>query len=230
MDNYDQNLIHIKGVRDGLLMTLGRGEWPDLQNQLVNHISENEAFFKGAKVAIEVGNQTLRAAELGSLRNLLSDRDVTLWAVLSSSSITEKNAQALGLATRLSIPRAERIIKTQDTMIEGESAILVHRTLRSGYKITNNGHVIVIGDINPGAEIIAGGSIVVWGKIKGMVHAGADGNETALICALELSPMSLRIGELMAEPQLKKNFTHPERARIENNQILVEPWDNKGEA
>ncbi len=230
MENIDRNIIQIKGMRDGLLMTSVEGKWSDFQTKLLELISENEGFYKGAKIAIEVGNQTLHAAELGSLRNLLSDKEVSLWAILSSSSITEKNAQALGLATRIFTPKTDQEKKSQDTSTGGENAILINRTLRSGNKITNPGSVIVIGDINPGAEIIAGGNIVVWGKIKGMVHAGAAGDKKALICALQFSPTHLRIAELIAEPHIKHNKALPEIARIEKEQIIIKPWDYKGGA
>ena len=80
----------------------------------------------------------------------------------------------------------------------GEGAILVRRTLRSGYSLQHSGHVVVIGDVNPGAEIIAGGDVIVWGHLRGMVHAGAEGNDDAVVCALDLAPTQLRIGGLIA--------------------------------
>ena len=61
-------------------------------------------------------------------------------------------------------------------MLDQEAVgILVHRTLRSGQALHHAGHVTLIGDVNPGAEIIAGGDIVVWGKLRGIAHAGAMG-------------------------------------------------------
>ncbi|HBX68952.1 MAG TPA: septum site-determining protein MinC, partial [Chloroflexi bacterium] len=84
-----------------------------------------------------------------------------------------------------------------------------------------------IGDVNPGAEIVAGGNVIVWGRLRGTVHAGADGNQDAIICALDLSPTQLRIAEQIsvAPPQRKKS--RPELARLQNNQVIAEPWDNK---
>ena len=70
--------------------------------------------------------------------------------------------------------------------------------------IEYQGNVIVFGDVNPGAEIMAGGSVLIWGRLRGLVHAGADGDEEAIVGALEFSPMQLRIaGKIAVSP--KKN-------------------------
>ncbi len=90
-------------------------------------------------------------------------------------AVTEQTAQVLGMATRISAPRPERAIRPLDTNLEGESAIFVQRTLRSGFKVSHHGHVIVVGDVNPGAEVIAGGSIVIWGRLRGSFTQGQRG-------------------------------------------------------
>lgn len=218
-------LVQIKGVKEGLLITLGEGEWPDLQKALVEHIREQASFFQGAKVALDIGNHILHATEMCSLRDQLSENGVSLWAVLSNSPVTEKTAQVLGLATRLSIPKPERVIKPASATLDGEVAILIHRTLRSGHKVEYKGNVVVIGDVNPGAEIIATGSVVVWGRLRGVVHAGAEGNEKAEVCALDLSPMQLRIADKVAIPPKRKGKPQPEIAHIINQQVVADPWE-----
>ena len=220
--------MHIKGIKDGLLVTLGEGPWPDLEETLLQHVEERAGFFKGARLALDVGNHLLRAVELGALRDKLSERGINLWAIISTSPITEQTAQVLGLATRISTPRPERVVKPLDTNLEGEGAIVVHRTLRSGFKVSSKGHVIVIGDVNPGAEVIAGGSVVVWGRLKGVVHAGAEGDESAVVCALEMEPMQLRIAGLVAIPPRRRTKSDPEIAKIVNGQVVAESWKPKG--
>jgi septum site-determining protein MinC len=168
----------------------------------------------------------LKASEMGQLRNQISEREVILWAVLSNSPTTERTAQTLGLETHLARPKPEPA--AQDTRYQdGDPAILVHRTLRSGYSLQNSGHVIILGDVNPGAQIISGGDVIVWGHLRGMVHAGAGGNENAVICALDLAPTQLRIaGEIAITPQ-RRGKTLPEMARIVNGQVIAEPWNPK---
>jgi septum site-determining protein MinC len=104
--------------------------------------------------------------------------------------------------------------------------ILVHRTLRSGQVVQHPGHVVVIGDVNPGAEIIAGGDVVVWGKLRGVVHAGATGDDEAVVCALSLAPLQLRIGNHIARtPEGREDVPErPEMASVQGGEIVAEPW------
>ncbi len=227
MSIHNQSDIQIKGIREGLLVTITDGKWEDIQNSLLQQIQEKEKFFKGAKLALEVGIREMHAAELGVLRDRLADRDIGLWAVLSSSPVTEQNAQVLGLATKISSPKAERKIKTPDSTIPGENAVFINRTVRSGFKVLSHEHIIVMGDVNPGGEIIAGGSIIIWGRCKGLVHAGADGDESAVICALELTPMQLRIANYFATSPKGKGKPQPELAKIINGQVVAETWKLK---
>ena len=111
-----------------------------------------------------------------------------------------------------------------DTALQGDQAVLIQRTLRSGHSIKHPGHVIVIGDVNPGAEIIAGGNVVVWGRLRGTVHAGAQGNEEATICALDLSPTQLRIAEQISITPPQRRKPKPEMARLVDGKVVAEPW------
>lgn len=219
--------IKIKGIREGLLVSMSEGEWSELEKTLLAHIDEQGDFLKGAQITIEIGNQVLKAADLGHLRDVLSERGIILRAVLTHSPTTEIAAQDLGLATRLSKPRPDRSTRPLDTKLTGDEAVLVQRTLRSGHNINYFGHVIVIGDVNPGAEIVAGGNVVVWGRLRGTVHAGADGNQDAAICALDLSPMQLRIADQISVAPPQKKKSQPEIARLVDNRVIAEPWNNK---
>jgi septum site-determining protein MinC len=220
--------VQIKGIREGLLVTVRGGEWSEVRHTLLEHISKQSDFLRGGKLAIDVENQALSAAELSSLRNEISESGMFLWAVLGNSPKTVLAAQSLGLATRLAKPIPERALPKQDThTYEGDDAVFVKRTLRSGYKIQHMGHVVVVGDVNPGAEIIAGGDVVVWGRLRGVVHAGAEGDESAVIYALDLSPTQLRIADKIALAPQRRGKPQPEIARIKNNQVVAEAWNPK---
>jgi septum site-determining protein MinC len=220
--------VQIKGIREGLLVTLGEGDWEDLQQALLEQLDQQAEFLRGARLAIDVGNLALKAAEMGRLRSDIMDRQLTLWAVISDSPTTIQTAQTLGLATRLAKPRPELTVAHLETSLHGgEQAILLHRTLRSGFSIETPGHVIIIGDVNPGAEVVAGGNILVWGRLRGLAHAGAEGNQQAIVCALDLSPTQLRIaGKIAVTPQ-RRGKSLPEMARLQDDQVIAEPWDPK---
>ena len=222
--------VQIKGIREGLLITLGEGEWREVRQALLDHLDQQVEFLRGARLALDVGNHILKAADLGLLRKEIIDRDLTLWALLSESPTTEQTAQTMGLAIQIGRTQPGRAAPPINTSLrEGGEAILVHRTLRSGFSIQHVGHVVVIGDVNPGAEVIAGGDVVVWGRLRGMVHAGAEGNEQAVVCALDLSPTQLRIAGLIALTPKRRGKPLPELASIRNGQVVAEPWDPKRE-
>jgi septum site-determining protein MinC len=220
--------IQIKGIREGLLIILGDGEWQEMHDFLLEQIDQQAEFLRGARIALDVGNQVLKAVDLGQLRSQLSDRDISLWAVISNSPTTEQTAQTLGMATRLVKAKPEQVDQPISTGISsGEQAILLHRTLRSGFSIHFPGHVVVIGDVNPGAEIIAGGNVVIWGRLRGMVHAGAQGNSEAIVCALDLMPTQLRIADQISITPQQRKKVKPEIVRLKDGEVVAEPWNPK---
>ncbi len=221
--------VQIKGIREGLLVSLGDGDWNEVHQALMEQVEKQIEFLRGGRLVIDVGNQILHAVELGKLRDELSERGLSLWGVLGSSPTTEQTAQTLGLATRLSRPSRSTVDRhsapAATTLYSGEEAILVRRTLRSGFSIQHPGHVVIIGDVNPGAEVIAGGDVVVWGRLRGVVHAGAEGNEGAVICALDLSPTQLRISGQISIPPQRRGKPQPEMVRLQDGQVVAEPWN-----
>jgi septum site-determining protein MinC len=221
--------VQMKGIREGLLITIEDGDWPQMQLALLEVIEKQSDFLRGAKIILDVKNHILNAAAMGKLINVLSYHNLSLWAVLSNSPTTEQTAQTYGLATRIHQPSPEKVARPIDTTLTGEEAILLKRTLRSGFNLEFPGHVIVIGDVNPGAEVIASGNIVIWGRMRGMAHAGAEGDESMVVCALELSPTQLRIADKIAIPPGEQRKTTPEIASIRNGQVIVEPWTPLGE-
>lgn len=242
----NQNTFVIKGVRDGLLVHLNTEEdWTVQVKRLVAHIDEQTTFFRGARLALDVGARSIRKHELGALQAMLEKRGVTLWAVLSESITTLGAARKLGLSTTLTPPAPPAPSDAQDGSAVAESllrveqdapppinpdeagtqGVLVRRTLRSGRSVHSGGHVVVLGDVNPGAEIVAGGDVIVWGRLRGIVHAGAHGDESAVVCALDMSPTQLRIaGYIATSPKEARGRPVPETAMVREQRIVVEAW------
>ncbi len=219
-----ESLIQIKGLRDGLLVSLSDAPWEEQSAALMTQIDEQEAFFRGARLALDVGSQTLKVNEMVELRDRLSERNVSLWAIISESSTTEKTAQLLGLATRISKPRPEEIERDDEKTINEETALFVNKTLRSGTRVAFPGHIVVLGDVNPGSEIVAEGNVIVWGRMRGAVHAGSKGVESAVVCALDLLPIRLQIAESVASFSNKKETGKPEMALLRDQGVIIEAW------
>lgn len=219
------SLIQIKGLRDGLLVSLDDAPWENQRAALIAQVDAQPAFFQGARLALDVASQVLHVKELVDLRDQLSERGIFLWAVVSESPTTESTAQLLGLATRISKPRPEEARQFSVEDLGEETALFLNRTLRSGTRIEFAGHVVVFGDVNPGAEVVAEGSVIIWGRLRGMVHAGSKGNKKAIIGALDLSPTQLRIAEEVAAALNPQQSPKPEVVRInKDGKLQAEIW------
>lgn len=223
-----KNGFPIKGYKDGLLITIGDGDWDKVQSTLIAQIKEKEEFFKGARITLDIGERALKAAELGALRDKLSEQGITLCALLSQSASTEAVAETLGLSTRKSILKGDTA-GIGKAVLGGEPALLIRRTLRSGHSVKYDGHILIEGDVNPGAEILATGSIFVWGKLLGNASAGIDGSENEVICSLKLNPQLLRIADITHAPgkPVVKIKKRPEKAIVKENVIKIVEWDQK---
>jgi septum site-determining protein MinC len=161
---------------------------------------------------------------MANLRDLLSERGISLWAVISRSPATEKTAQLLGLATRISKPRPEDLQHATKQTLLDDAALWLNRTIRSGTRTEFHGHIAVLGDVNHGAEIVADGSIIIWGRLRGVIHAGAQGDQKASVCALDFAPTQLRIAGEIAGLPLKVDQKQPSKAILQDGHIIVIPW------
>jgi septum site-determining protein MinC len=236
--------VTIKGIREGLLVTLEDSPQDALLDALAVELEQKREFLKGSKIILSVGERSFTRRQLGEIKELFEGQELTLWTVLAEREGTRTVARDLGLATRLpgswtdlegnALPAVGSNASSDATRSEDRSgasrleSLLLKETLRSGRSVYYEGHVVVIGDVNPGAEIMAAGDVIVWGRLRGLVHAGALGDESAVICSLDLSPTQLRIGNQIAvPPDENRQKPVPEKAFIRSGQIIAEPWQSR---
>ena len=199
--------VTIKGRGNTVTITVDSREAPDdilasLDAQLARR---GRTFFAGAPTAVEV--------KPGPLDPLLVARLAEKVAAAGMSLIEV----SIGGRTAAPAPAAP-------APAAAEGVLLVERTLRGGQRISHDGSVIVLGDVNPGAEIIAGGHVIVWGRLRGTVEAGLT-SAGAMVCALDLAPTQLRIGPALARaPEEPGRVAVPEVAREVDGRIVVEGW------
>lgn len=212
----------MKGIRDVLMVSLEDGEWEKELRDLLSYIKERKDFFNSAKLAVDVGERKVKAIQIADLRDGLAEQKVSLVAMFSGSVQTKNNARTFGLETD---PEAIRITTGKKMQIlpdGGENAIIYLHTLRSGVKVNFSGSVMVVGDVNPGAEIIAEGSVLVWGCIRGNVVAGSNGDENAVICALEIKPLQLRIANIEAKKGIQ--IKNPVKINCQDSELNYTAW------
>ncbi|MBV9333227.1 MAG: septum site-determining protein MinC [Candidatus Eremiobacteraeota bacterium] len=119
---------------------------------------------------------------------------------------------------------AERARPAELRLVEAPQGTLYHAaTLRGGQTLHHTGNIVVVGDVNPGAELVATGDVLVFGRLAGIAHAGAGGDENARIYAVELLPTQLRIASFIGadEGLVQQNKSRPEVAVARNGKIAV---------
>ena len=231
--------VEFKGISEGLLVTWEisgseesfPADWLSAEHALYNEIDQRGDFLKGAKLILDVEDYEIGAAAMGRMRDIIAEKGLSMWGVLSRSLLTQQSAQSLGLATKIheagdeEEPDENYERDADESGYSDGGAAFIVRTLRSGSSIIHNGHVTLIGDVNPGAEIIAAGNVLVWGRLRGLVHAGSGGDESAIICALELSPTQLRIANHVTVPPAERGPSGAEIAMVREGQVVAESWE-----
>ena len=220
--------IRVKGDRRGLRLFLTEeAPFNTLLAVLQQKLQQGEGFFRGADLMVDVGTRALTPEEVLQLVTILEKCGVELRAIGTDNRQNRTILRDAGLryvpsTTAPPVPSSE----SPQPPSAFADALFLTRTIRSGQSVRHHGPVTVIGDVNPGAEVIAGGNVVVWGRLRGVVHAGAIGDDGAIVCALDLSPTQLRIAGLAARaPEESAPSPVPEVAHIEEGRIIVEPWD-----
>lgn len=214
--------IAIKGNKDGLRLVLAEDvAWDDVLAALRSQLERGTDFFHGAELTIDTGERAISDDELKAVLDLMREYGLQPAALATSSREGRNAGRTVGISTR---PATRQTITQQQREQVGDGALLVMRTLRSGQVLRHHSHVTIVGDVNPGAEVIAAGSVIVWGRLRGTVHAGALGDTTAVVGALELMPALLRIADMMARTPDQKPGG-PELAKIEGETIAVEQWE-----
>lgn len=158
------------------------------------------------------------------LRKALADLPESPLEVEVSGPVTKDVLEALleigqNRGLQLRPQRGEKLIPYTE---------VIDQNLRAGSRIESPGTVVILGDVNPGAEIIAAGDIIVVGKLRGLAHAGANGQEEAAIWAMSLEAKQIRIAGMVAQaPTEDKGGRGPERARVVDGRIVLESWGKK---
>ena len=230
-----QGNIAIKGTRNGLLLTL-EPETPfsELLNALSHRLSEAPGFFQGASLALDTRRRNLRISERTQLEELLANYQMSVTPLEQTLIVKQHEPEVISTDVSGETSIAAEILSNQTQAHpsrldprDSDDTLFLRRTIRSGQAIQHASSIVILGDVNPGAEIVASGDIIVWGVLRGMVHAGYPNNENAMVCSLLLAPVQLRIANLLSRPpdgfQVQ---ARPEFATIRNGQIVVEAWLN----
>ena len=193
----------------------------------LDNIHETFKRFSSIKEPLEAKifavNESISSNQLSKLKNHLDNLNVFSLCIYSN----DRNTILTGKSLRInSTFLKEQEVKKKLLLFNSKKKddILHEGTVRSGDRISSNGNLCIIGDVNPGAIVSAKNNIYVWGKLLGIAFAGNTGNNNASIASLYLKPLQLRIADVIAiGPKDKPQNYYPEIALIDNRTIIIKP-------
>lgn len=204
-------MLTVKGSKDGLVVSLDTGTpLNEAKNELREKFESAKEFFNKEKLNITINALNFSEFEICELQGVIKE-------VLDEAEIT--------FLSYAELKKAEAMNSHGEEMTK-----FYKGTVRSGQRIEATKNLVVIGDANPGSELVAGGNVIVVGSLKGMVHAGALGDEEAFVIALSLLPTQLRIANFItrAPDDMSENVRIiPEIAKIREGSIIIEQFSTK---
>jgi septum site-determining protein minC len=216
----NEEKIKIKGENDGLMLEFP----PDLSfleivEELSRKLDSGSGFFLRGTL-VRVPRNRFSKEELAELQELFRTHGLICRL--------EKPVPMHSASPVPPSPKpAAASVSPQEAMQDAselQRMLVIDKTLRGGQAVETEGSVIVFGNVNPGAQITAGGSVDIRGTCRGLVHAGAAGDSTAFIIADHLMPTQIRIANYVARsPDEPEDFGKAERAYVKDGQIVIEP-------
>lgn len=216
-----EEMVKIKGGRSGLSLTFApEASFEDILHHLQGKLESGSGFFlRGTMVFLP--RDVLTDAQREKLQKLFHEHGLICRVQpLEEENHLEKSQAASATAAESQPQAAPAASQNPDV----QEMLVVNKTVRGGQEIRTKSSVLVCGNVNPGAQIIAGGSIDVRGICRGMVHAGAFGDTSAIVVADHLMPTQIRIASFIARSPDHMDMTEKaERASIKDGQIVIEP-------
>ena len=194
----------------------------------LNNINETFHEFSLIKKPLEAKiyaiNESISSHKLSILKNNFDKINIRSLCIYSNSRDTILAGKSLKINSTI-IREQDAKNKLLSINSKKKEDILHEGTVRSGERISSNGNLCIIGDVNPGAIVSAKKNIYVWGKLLGIAFAGKGGNKDSFIASLYLNPLQLRIADVIAiGPKDKPKNYYPEIALVNKQTINIKPY------
>ncbi|MCX7711362.1 MAG: septum site-determining protein MinC [Clostridia bacterium] len=219
----EENIVTFKGSVNGLIVIMKEDEpFEAVMEQMERKIASAGKFFKGASLSVKYRGRKLSEKEAAKIHDLLVQKSGA--EIKEFSEDTETSTKPVVNQSEVQQHRFEMKNYFFKGIDEGRTKFY-KGTLRSGQLVSFDGNLVVIGDVNPGAEVVATGNVAVMGSLRGIVHAGADGNKDAMVVAFNLQPMQLRIADVITrspDEKESRNPMVPELAYVKGDMVYIE--------
>lgn len=199
-------------------------DFSSLLQQIEEKIASAGKFFKGATLSVKYRGKDLSPYEEDVVLKLLQNKS---GAKIKNFEKDTEEAVSLEREVIDQQPLKSRMSNFFFKGLEEGITKFYRGTVRSGQLINFDGNIVVIGDVNPGGELIATGNIIVMGTLRGMVHAGSNGNKEAIVVALNLQPTQLRIADVITRPPDEKGIPSqfvPELAYVKDDMVYIDMY------
>ena len=211
--------IIIKNIDKEYLKTISLKELNPLDKNFLKFISVKEPL----EANIFAINEIINANQLAKFK--LNIKKLNINSINIFSNIRESIVSGKSLKINSIFINEKELKKLFLNSSKKQEDKLHEGTIRSGERISSNGHLYIIGDVNPGAIVSAKKNVYVWGKLLGSAFAGEGGNKNASIASLYLKPLQLRISKIIAiGPKIKPKNYYPEIAVLEKEKIIIKPY------
>ncbi|MGM0419547.1 MAG: septum site-determining protein MinC [Bacillota bacterium] len=213
-------IIKTEMTADGVIIDC---DWEQDLDSIISsieeHLEEAASFYQGTDLYLNIAGGKLSTSSIQQLITAMEGKLDVNTGIYMMSKATEAKPTVKEKVEK----QRESIIKEEEVSFQGDT-ILIKGTLRSGQAVEHPHNLVVMGDVNPGAEVRAGGDIIVFGRLMGLVHAGAGGKKTAQVAALKLAPTQIRIANKISRPPEDNDLQafRPEKAYIKDDMIVVE--------
>jgi septum site-determining protein MinC len=212
--------IQIKANRDGFTMVPDpAASFDAIFGYMRERLDRSRDFFQHSEMVLDLRARPLGTDELSALHGMLFEKSGVRLVEVKLSDTVSFSVHG-GPPPESAGPKPEPVEAGQGR----DSPVIVRTTCRSGVRVVSPSDCVVLGDVNPGAEIVAEGDIIVFGVLRGLAHAGAGGDASARIWALSIEPNQLRIANFVAVPPRDSLKTSPKRfevAEIQEDAIAV---------
>jgi len=222
----DENSVVFKGSVNGLTIILRQeDDFQAIIRQVESKIQSAGRFFKDATLAIKYRGRKLSREEEQQLLKMITEKGGA-----KVKSFEEDTEEPVKIEKSPEASASKPKFRMRSYFFKGieEGVAKFHRgTVRSGQSIDFDGNLVVIGDVNPGGQVVATGNVIVMGALRGIVHAGADGNKEAVIVAFNLQPTQLRIADVITRPpdeKEPKGQPVPEIAYVKEDIVYIERY------
>jgi septum site-determining protein MinC len=197
--------------------------WAEVVQQLRYRINAGEQGWQpSTEVHLMAANRLLDSRQLQDIVQILAEVELNLTRVYTSRRQTAVTAATAGYSVEQSTEGISLKQAPQNLTEILADPLYLQMTLRSGVEIRHPGTVVILGDVNPGSLVMAHGDIIIWGRLRGSVHAGANGNLKSQIMALQMQPTLIRIADQVARgPEDHPSQLYPEFAYVTPEGIRI---------